>query len=122
MDGVIARFSEQNGLLRRHLKALEPSGVVNEAVFRALDRFDDELAGHPHDQHLQKVVSQVFADFSAMLDRGIRELITGDRTGPAGTGSVDIFGYINCLKECDASVHGRSLCPLPLRDSSAGSR
>ena len=120
MDGVIARFSEQNGLLRRHLKALEPSGVVNEAVFRALDRFDDEMAGHPHDQHLQKVVSQVFADFSAMLDRGIRELIAGDRTGPAGTDSVDIFGYINCLKECDASVQWALFMPSTVERQQRG--
>ena len=39
---------------------------------------------------------------------------------PAGTDSVDIFGYINCLKECDASVQWAPLCPPPLERQQRG--
>ncbi|MDR2145749.1 MAG: hypothetical protein LBE91_04730, partial [Tannerella sp.] len=44
MQGVLARFKEQNAKLRSFLKELEPSGMVNPAVFKALDRFDNELS------------------------------------------------------------------------------
>lgn len=60
MQGVFARFKEQNAQLRTYLSELEPSGVVNSAVFKALDRFDDELSGLTHDKRLQEVVAQVF--------------------------------------------------------------
>ena len=36
MQGVFARFKEQNEKLRAVLKELAPSGVVNDAVFNAL--------------------------------------------------------------------------------------
>lgn len=71
MQGVFARFKEQNAQLRTYLSELEPSGVVNTAVFTALDRFDDELSGLTHDKRLQEVVAQVFADFSVMRERSI---------------------------------------------------
>ncbi|MHB1000408.1 MAG: hypothetical protein ACYC27_14305 [Armatimonadota bacterium] len=111
MQGVFARFKEQNVQLRTYLSELEPSGVVNAAVFKALDWFDDELSGHPHDKRLQDVVARVFADFSAMQDRSIREQIAGNKTGPTGTDSVELFGYINYLKDCDAAVQWALFMP-----------
>ena len=45
MDGIVGRFAEQNRLLEAELRALEPSEVVNLAVFDALSRFDSELSG-----------------------------------------------------------------------------
>lgn len=111
MQGVLKRFKEQNAQLREYLSKLEPSGVVNAVVFKMLDLFDDELSGMVHDKRLNEVVSRVFVDFSTMLDRGIREQIAGNKTGPTGTDSVDIFGYINCLKDCDASVQWALFMP-----------
>lgn len=111
MQGVFARFKEQNAQLRTYLSDLEPSGVVNAAVFKALDRFDDELSGLHHDKRLQSVVAQLFADFSVMRERSIRELIAGNKTGPTGTDSVDLFGYINYLKDCDAAVQWALFMP-----------
>lgn len=111
MHGVFARFKEQNSQLRKYLSELEPSGVVNPAVFKALDRFDDELSGIHHDKQLQEAVALVFADFSAMRERSIREQIAGNKTGPAGTDSVNLFGYINCLKDCDAAVQWALFMP-----------
>lgn len=111
MHGVFARFKEQNAQLRAHMLELEPSGVVNAAVFKALDRFDDELSGMAHDKRLQEVVAKVFADFSAMRERGIREQIAGNKTGPTGTNTVDLYGYINYLKDCDAGVQWALFMP-----------
>lgn len=111
MQGVFARFKEQNAQLRTYLSELVPSGVVNSVVFNALDRFDDELSGMAHDKRLQEVVAQVFADFSAMGKRDIREQIAGNKTGSTGTDSVDLFGYINYLKECDAVVQWALFMP-----------
>lgn len=111
IKGVFSRFKEQNELLRTYLLELEPSGVVNQAVFKALDRFDDELSGRVHDKRLQDVVAQVFADFSIMQERSIREQIAGNKTGPTGTDSVDLFGYINYLKDCDAAVQWALFMP-----------
>jgi len=111
MQGVFARFSAQNAQLREYLSELTPSGVVNAAVFKALDRFDDELSGMSHDKRLQDVVARVFSDFSAMRERGIREQIAGNKTGPTGTDSVELFGYINYLKDCDAAVQWALFMP-----------
>ncbi|MDF2924754.1 MAG: hypothetical protein K0R57_3668 [Paenibacillaceae bacterium] len=111
IQGVLARFKEQNARLRAYLSQLEPSAAVNAAVFKALDRFDDELSGAVHDKRLQEAVAKVFADFSAMRERGIREQIAGNKTGPAGTDSVDSFGYINCLKNSDAGVQWALFMP-----------
>jgi len=111
MQGVFARFKEQNAQLRAYLSELEPSGVVNAAVFKALDRFDEELSGRSADKRLRETVAEVFADFSAMRERGIREQIAGNKTGPHGVNSVDIFGYINYLKDCDAGVQWALFMP-----------
>ena len=111
MQGVFARFKEQNAQLRTYLSDLGPSGVVNAAVFKALDRFDDELSGVVCDKRLQHVVTKVFADFSAMRENGIREQIAGNKTGSTGTDSVDLFGYINYLKDCDAEVQWALFMP-----------
>ena len=111
MQGVFARFKGQNAQLRAYLSELEPSGVVNAAVFKALDRFDDELSGVSFDERLREAVAKVFADFSVMRERGIREQIAGNRTGPAGVNYVDIFGYINYLKDCDAGVQWALFMP-----------
>jgi AraC-like DNA-binding protein len=111
MQGVFVRFKEQNAQLRTYLSEIEPSGVVNAAVYKALDRFDEELSGVAHDKRLTEVVAQVFADFSVMRERGIRELIAGNKTGSTGTDSVDLFGYINYLKDCDAGVQWALFMP-----------
>lgn len=111
MQGVFARFKEQNSQLRSYLLELEPSGVVNTAVFNALDRFDEELSGVSHDKQLQEAVAKVFADFSVMRDHNIRSKIAGNKTGPAGTDSVDLYGYINYLKDCDAAVQWALFMP-----------
>ena len=46
--------------------------MVNPAVFKALDRFDEALSGVSHDERLTEIVGKVFADFSIMRDRSIR--------------------------------------------------
>lgn len=111
MNGVFARFKEQNAQLRIYLSELERSGVVNAAVFRALDRFDEELSGQTGDKRLQEVVALMFDDFSVMRERVIREKIAGNKTGATGTDSVDLFGYINYLKDCDAGVQWTLFMP-----------
>lgn len=111
MQGVFARFKEQNARLRAYLLELEPSGVVNQAVFKALDQFDGELSGVSHDERLRETVAKVFADFSTMRERGIREQIAGKKTGPAGVNYVDTYGYINYLKDCDAGVQWALFMP-----------
>ncbi|MDR0293869.1 MAG: AraC family transcriptional regulator [Oscillospiraceae bacterium] len=111
MRGVFARFKEQNARLRAYLKELESSGVVNPPVFKALDRFDEELSGISHDDQLRETVGKVFADFSAMRDRGVREKIAGNKTGPEGVNSVELFGHVNYLKDCDAGVQWALFMP-----------
>ncbi len=111
IQGVFARFKEQNAKLRTYLSELEPSGVVNLVVFKTLDRFDDELSGLTHEKMLQEVVSKVFADFSVMRERGIRKQIAGNITGPSGVNGVDYYGYINYLKDCDAGVQWALFMP-----------
>ena len=111
MLGVIARFKEQNARLRSFLTELAPSGVVNEAVFKALDRFDGELSGRPADERLREAVGKMYADFSVMAERGVRELIAGNKTGPDGVNHVNIFGFVNYLKDCDAAVQWALFMP-----------
>lgn len=111
MNGIIGGFKEQNVQLRAYLKELEPSGVVNDTVWKALDRFDAELSGNAYDDTLKTVVERIFADFSSMKEHSVRELIAGNKTGAAGTDSVDLFGYINQLKDCDASVQWTLFMP-----------
>ena len=109
MQGVLARFKEQNANLRTYLKELEPSGVVNAAVFKALDIFDDELSGYlssgsKPDEQLQSLITKLFDDFSIMRDPNVRMKIAGNKTGIHGTDSTDIFGYINYLSGSDSQV------------------
>ena len=111
MHSVFARFKEQNARLRGCLKELEPSGVVNAPVFKALDKFDEALSGFSPDERLRETVARVFADFSAMRERGVRELIAGNKTGPEGVNHVDLFGHINYLKDCDAGVQWALFMP-----------
>jgi len=109
MQGVFARFKEQNAKIRAYLKEPEMSDVVNEAVFKALDIFDDELSGRlssgsKPDEGLQSLVSKIFTDFTVMRESSVRKQIAGNKTGIHGTDSVDVFGYINYLKGSDAQV------------------
>lgn len=122
MQGVLARFKQQNSQLREFLKELEPSGVVNKAVFKILDRFDDQLSGLFFEGRLGEAVTKMFADFSVMRERGIREIIAGNKTGPTGTDHVDFFGYINCLKDCDAQVQWALFMPDLVKKQQQGFR
>lgn len=111
MNGVLGRFRKQNAELRASLNSLAKTGVVNKAVFGALDRFDDALSGRTFDDRLSEVAVQVFADFSKMLNPEVRKLFAGNKTGASGTDTVEVFGYVNCLKECDASVQWALFMP-----------
>ncbi len=111
MQGILARFRSQNAQLRAYLKDIEPSGIVNGAVFNALDLFDDELSGKTDSDNLRDVITKMFTDFSVMRDRKIREQIAGGKTGPSGADSVDVFGYVNLLKDCDARVQWTLFMP-----------
>ena len=111
LHGVLERFKAQNARLRAYLQELEPSGAVNAAVFAALDAFDQELAGMPHDEGLRETVAGMFANFSVMQDRIIRKAIAGSKTGPTGTDSVTRLGYINYLKDYDAQVQWTLFMP-----------
>ena len=116
MQGVLTRIKEQNAKLRAYLKELEPSGVVNAEIFKVLDRYDDALSGKPYillqyDERLNETVAKVFADFSAMRKRGVREIITGYNAG-----SIRInMGYIWCLKNCDAGIQWALFMPESVR-------
>ena len=104
IQGVFSRFKEQNAQLRAYLKELEQTGVVNVPVFKALDDFDMMLTGKQSDWRLNETAAEMFSNFSTMRERSIRELIAGGKTGRHGTDSVEHFGYINHLKNCDAQV------------------
>ena len=120
MDKVFGRFLEQNRLLRARLTALVPSGLVNEAVFDTLDRFDRELSGDTAADEMKEAVHSVFRDFSAIRDRETRVRFAGEETGPAGTDSVEVFGFINLLKDCDASVQWTLFMPDLVRRQQDG--
>ena len=115
MQGVIARFKEQNAQLRMYLSDMEPSGAVNAAVYKALDRFDDELSGLVH-EGTEEAVARVFADFSAMRERAYGNLLP-EQKQVYGYCSVDLFGYINCLKDCECGVQWHCSMPDLLRGS-----
>lgn len=106
MQGVFARFKEQNARLRAYLKELEPSGVVNEPVFKALDDFDKMLSGglSADEWRSNEAAVGMFVDFKTMRSPDIRLKIAGNKTGPHGTDSVDGLGYIGHLKNADAQV------------------
>jgi hypothetical protein len=46
-----------------------------------------------------------------MKDRDVRARIAGSKTGPTGTDSVDLYGFINNLKDCDAAVQWALFMP-----------
>lgn len=120
MQGVLARFKEQNAQLRMRLLELRPTGLVNEAVFRALDRFDEELNGISIDPVLKPIVADMFKDFSVMADPKTRLMIAGDKSGPAGVNTVQFYGYINCLKDCDAQVQWALFMPDTVKQQQDG--
>ncbi len=124
MQTLLARMLEQNIRLREYLKHLEPSGVVNEAVFKALDRFEEELSGRSAAKDLKEAVSRMFSDFSTMLERSTRKWIAGNKTGAYGTDTagVDIYGYINVLKDCDAAVQWALFMPDMVEQQQKGFR
>lgn len=111
MQGVLARFKEQNAQLRMRLLELRPTGLVNEAVFKALDRFDEELSGISASLELKEVVARMFNNFSVMTDPQVRRMIAGDKSGPTGVNTIQFYGYINCLKDCDAQVQWSLFMP-----------
>lgn len=111
MAGVLDRFRAQNAHLRACIEALLPSSAVNGATLPALDNFDAALAGEVADSLMGRTVRRVFEDFSSLLDPGTRRLFAGGLTGAAGTDTVDIFGYINLLKDMDASVQWTLFMP-----------
>ncbi len=120
MQGVFARFREQNNQLRTHLLELRPSGLVNESVFPALDRFDRELMGMSSDPNLKDTVARVFSDFSIMQDREIRRLIAGDKSGHFGVDHVDVYGFITSLKDADAQVQWTLFMPDSVKRQQRG--
>lgn len=119
INGVLARFKEQNAKLRAYLRAFSGS-VVNKAIWSTLDRFDSLLLGKTGEKRLQKAVDDMFRDFSVMKDRRTRELIAGGRTGPSGTDSVKLYGYVNCLKDCDAGVQWTLFMPQLVQKQQKG--
>ena len=98
MQGVFARFREQNARLRMYLQELEPTGVVNAPVFKALDDFDRELSGISPEISC-KAVTQMFTDFTTMQERDVREKIAGEKTGRHGTDSVESLGVHRLSKK-----------------------
>lgn len=122
VQGVFARFKEQNRKLAAYLTELRPSGVVNEAVFEAIKRFDNELEGNIPNPELRDIVKQVFDDFTIMKDKSIREKIAGEKTGPEGVNGVKYFGFINCLKDSDAGVQWTLFMPEAVKAQQNGFR
>ncbi len=121
LDEIIGRFKVQTRQLRSCLKELAAAGVVNDAVWQALDNLETELSGQPHDQkRLGAAVSLMFTDFSALLDPALRNLLAGDRTGPTGTDSIATFGYINSLKNSDAAVQWALFMPQMVQEQQKG--
>lgn len=122
LNGVFARFLAQNALLREALTRLEPSGMVNPPVFEALDRFDDELRGNTHTAEQREAVTAVFSDFAALRVQETRALFAGSATGHFGTDSVDCYGYMNFLKDCDAAVQWTLFMPDLVQQQQTGFR
>lgn len=120
MEDLIGRFKSQNIQIRNCLEGLKDSGIVNKAIFEMLDRFDAELSGKTADKELNKTAASVFEDFNVMKERGVREQFAGNKTGPTGTDSVQIFGYINHLKDCDAAVQWALFMPQVVENQQNG--
>lgn len=122
MEGIIGRFSEQTRRLRAELEELAPAGIVNMAVFEALDALEDELARKADGDEVREAANRVLSDFSAIKERRTRELFAGSVTGPEGTDSVEIFGYINCLEVRDAGVQWALFMPDVVKQQQNGFR
>lgn len=121
-EEILGRFLGQTRCLRAELNALEPSGIVNQAVFGALDRFEEELSGKTRADWLQEAVAWVFEDFAAIKSEQTRKLFAGGVTGAAGTDTVETYGYINILKDCDAGVQWTLFMPDVVRQQQSGFR
>ena len=117
---IFARFKNQNAGLRAHLKKLEPADIVNPAVYRALDLFDEALDGAMRDEKTRGAIAAMRADFSVMSGRKVRELIAGQKTGPEGVNDVQIFGYVNHLKNLDAGVQWALFMPEAVKSQQKG--
>ena len=125
MERILGRFEEQCRQLRTELTELTelvPSGLVNMAVFDTLDRFEEELTGATRADELKEAVGKVFTDFSTIKNREIRESFAGGITGHEGTDTVEIFGYINLLKDCDAGVQWALFMPDVVKQQQNGFR
>lgn len=122
MDGIVLRFIQQNARLRADLLEIGDSAGVSASVFAALDRFDAELSGRSADPALQENVARVFEDFSAMLNPDVRKCIAGCASGPTGTDTIDFYGYVNMLKDCDAQVQWSLFMPDTVQRQQCGFR
>ena len=94
---VLALLSDDCDKFRICLQELEPSGVVNPAVFRALDLLAAGLAGNLDDERIQEAVSKMQADFTVMQERDVRKIIAGC---PEGSMHATQIEYVNYLKDC----------------------
>lgn len=83
-DHLLAPFKEQNRRLRARLEKLAPSGLVNQAVFKALDRFDDELSGRLSHQPLEETIRRVFSDFPLWSSGAYGNSLPEARQAPQG--------------------------------------
>lgn len=120
MQGIIGRFREQTARLRADLETLEPKELVNPAVYGALERFADALAGRPPEGQQREAAELLFSGFARMGERQVREKIAGGRTGAYGTDTVESFGYLNYLKNCDAEVQWTLFMPELVKRQQAG--
>ena len=89
-------------------------------MFKALDNFDDALSGNVADNGLKNMAAQMFADFSVMRDRRVRERIAGSKTGPTGTDHANLYGYINYLKDSDTEVQWALFMPDKVKHQQNG--
>jgi hypothetical protein len=67
-------------------------------------------------------ILQMFTDFSVMGDRSIREKIAGGKTGPEGVDTVECYGFVNLLKDCDAAVQWALFMPFEVERQQNGFR
>ena len=121
MDEIIGRLRAQNAKLRETLMALQPQSIVNEVTYRMLDEFDRELAGDIQwDDKLQSAVSALFADFAAIKNPAVRNLIAGGKMGTFGTDTVEVFGYINRISQADSQVQWALFMPDMVKNQQRG--
>lgn len=111
MEQVLGKFQAQTRLLQEELNELDSAGIVNKAVFEALESFDRELSGKTKLDGIQESVTAVFQDFSALRDAAVRQRFAGGETGPEGIDMVEVFGYVNFLKACDAAIQWALFMP-----------